>query len=71
MLGNRSDAWGLPMRVMHGIGMGLVLILIIHGWWMTEFAATGEPLRAICLACLIWLCLAASHGPAHYLAWTL
>ncbi len=38
MLGNRSDAWGLPIRVMHGIGMGLVLILIIHGWWMTEFA---------------------------------
>jgi len=38
MLGNRSDAWGLPMRIMHSIGMVLVLILIVHGWWMTEFA---------------------------------
>jgi len=38
MLENKSDRWVFPMRLMHGIGMGLVLILIIHGWWMTEFA---------------------------------
>ncbi len=23
---------------MHGIGIVLILILILHGWWMTEFA---------------------------------
>lgn len=38
MLNNTHDRWGWPARLMHGLGLLLIFILIIHGWWMTEFA---------------------------------
>jgi cytochrome b561 len=38
MYTNSDDSWGWPVRVMHGVGLVLIFILIIHGWWMTEFA---------------------------------
>jgi cytochrome b561 len=37
MLGNQSTRWGTVARAFHGIGLLLILALIIHGWWMTEF----------------------------------
>lgn len=37
MLKNSEQYWGFPVRLMHAIGMVLIFILIIHGWWMTEF----------------------------------
>ena len=45
MLNNSPDRWGLAARLMHGIGVVLIFILVIHGWWMTELATPGGRLN--------------------------
>jgi len=45
MLNNSPDRWGLTARLMHGIGVALIFILVIHGWWMTELATPGGRLN--------------------------
>ena len=39
--------WGLPVRIMHGAGLVLVLILIVHGWSITLMAAGDARLNHI------------------------
>ena len=39
MIGNTQLAWGGISRFFHWAGAALILYLLIHGFWMTEFAA--------------------------------
>lgn len=39
--------WGLPVRLMHGAGLVLILILIVHGWWITLMAVGDARLNHI------------------------
>jgi len=38
MIGNTRTSWGWMSQAFHWIGAGFVLFLLIHGWWMTDFA---------------------------------
>jgi cytochrome b561 len=42
MFRNTSSAWGAVSRLFHWAGAALVVYLIVHGFWMTEFAARSE-----------------------------
>jgi cytochrome b561 len=42
MLKNTEDGWGRVARGMHSLGILLMLVLIVHGWWMTEFPPRAE-----------------------------
>ena len=37
MIRNSQTDWGAVSRLFHWLAAGLVLFLIVHGWWMTEF----------------------------------
>jgi cytochrome b561 len=39
MIRNTSSTWGAVSRLFHWAAAALVLYLIVHGFWMTEFAA--------------------------------
>ena len=67
MLGNQSTRWGTVARAFHVVGALLILWLIIHGWWMTEFppremrlyhyswhASFGYALLALTVLRLLW-----------------
>ena len=41
--------WGWPAKLRHWIGAAVILILIVHGWWMTHL--TPRPDR---LASYVW-----------------
>ncbi len=41
-LRNSSNAWGLVAQAFHWITAGFILVLLGHGWWMTEFAPRAE-----------------------------
>jgi len=47
MAGGSTAGWGLPVRIMHGIGLVLVLVLIIHGWLMTIMVSAGDRLAHV------------------------
>ena len=36
MIRNTTTQWGWPAKVLHWIGAGAILILLVHGWWMTH-----------------------------------
>ena len=42
MIRNTNTIWGWMSQLFHWAGAALVLVLIIHGWWMTEFAPRAE-----------------------------
>lgn len=42
MLKNTSERWGIVARGLHTLGILLMLVLIGHGWWMTEFPPRSE-----------------------------
>jgi cytochrome b561 len=42
MIRNSSIGWGLVSRLFHWCAAALVLYLVTHGFWMTEFAARSE-----------------------------
>jgi cytochrome b561 len=50
-----SYGWGLPARIMHAIGILLMFVLILHGWWMTLMVADDNQ-----FAHLVW------HGSFGY-----
>jgi len=40
MVRNSTTGWGWPAIVIHWVGAAAVLVLLIHGWWMTHLAPT-------------------------------
>lgn len=42
MVGNTSVQWGWPAKALHWIGAAAILILLIHGWWMTHMTPRPE-----------------------------
>jgi cytochrome b561 len=41
MIGNSKDSWGWPAKLLHWLGVILILLLLGHGWWMTHLAPRG------------------------------
>src|SRR5262245_10145310 len=39
MLRNTAAAWGWPAKLLHWIGAAAILVLLVHGWWVTHVAA--------------------------------
>jgi cytochrome b561 len=33
---NTTESWGWPAKLLHWIGAAAILILLVHGWWMTH-----------------------------------
>ena len=67
MIGNSETTWGWPAKLLHWIGAVLILILLVHGWWMTHItarpdrfanygwhAALGYDLLALVVLRLLW-----------------
>ncbi len=44
MIGNDAKAWGWPAKALHWVGAVAVLVLLMHGWWMTHLAARPDRL---------------------------
>ncbi len=67
MLGNTATQWGWPAKLLHWLGAALILILLVHGWWMTHMtlrperlanyawhSALGYDLLALIVVRLLW-----------------
>lgn len=67
MIGNSATAWGPVSRFLHWVAAVFIVFLVVHGWWMTEFAAreariahhawhasVGYMLLALMFARLFW-----------------
>jgi cytochrome b561 len=67
MLRNSADRWGWPAKILHWLAAALILILLVHGWWMTHMtarpdrlanytwhAAVGYDLLALSVLRLLW-----------------
>jgi cytochrome b561 len=44
MIRNSSTSWGWPAIVLHWIGAVLIVMLLLHGWWMTHMTARPDRL---------------------------
>lgn len=44
MMRNSATAWGWPAKALHWIGAALILVLLIHGWWMTHLTPRPDRL---------------------------
>jgi cytochrome b561 len=44
MLRNTTKSWGWPSIALHWIGALAILVLLLHGWWMTHMVARPERL---------------------------
>jgi cytochrome b561 len=42
MVRNSNVRWGWPAKTLHWIGAIAILILLLHGWWMTHLAPRPE-----------------------------
>lgn len=42
MVRNTNERWGWPARALHWIGAAAILVLLLHGWWMTHLAPRTE-----------------------------
>jgi cytochrome b561 len=67
MFRNSTTAWGFPAKALHWVGALAILILLIHGWWMTHVtlrpdrlanygwhAALGYDLLMLTVLRLLW-----------------
>ncbi len=67
MVGNTESRWGWPAKTLHWIAAAVVLVLLVHGWWMTHMtprperfanygwhAALGYDLLALLILRLLW-----------------
>ena len=41
-IGDTATSWGPVSRVLHGVAAALILVLVAHGYWMTDFAPRGS-----------------------------
>lgn len=83
MIGNTQTAWGSAARIFHWIGAALILFLVVHGGWMTEFppcearfvhysrhASLGYGLLLLVILRLVWrLTTAVPELPAGMARW--
>jgi cytochrome b561 len=44
MTRNSTTDWGWPAKILHWVGAAIILILLLHGWWMTHITARPERL---------------------------
>jgi cytochrome b561 len=44
MVRNTLTAWGWPAKALHWIAAAAILVLLVHGWWMTHMVARPERL---------------------------
>lgn len=64
---NSTTAWGWPAKALHWIGAVIILLLLVHGWWMTHMtprperlahyawhSALGYDLLALVILRLLW-----------------
>jgi cytochrome b561 len=64
---NSTVRWGWPSKTLHWIGALIILVLLVHGWWMTHMtlrperlanyawhSALGYDLLALTLLRLLW-----------------
>jgi cytochrome b561 len=41
---NSETTWGWPAKALHWIGAAIILVLLLHGWWMTHMTPRPERL---------------------------
>jgi hypothetical protein len=64
---NSTTTWGWPAKALHWIGAVIILLLLVHGWWMTHMtprpdrlahyaghSAPGYDLLALVILRLLW-----------------
>jgi cytochrome b561 len=64
---NSATRWGWPAKALHWIGAAMILVLLVHGWWMTHMtprpdrlpnyawhSALGYDLLALIVLRLLW-----------------
>jgi cytochrome b561 len=64
---NSKIGWGWPSKALHWIGAAIILVLLVHGWWMTHMtprpdrlanyawhSALGYDLLALTALRLLW-----------------
>src|SRR5262245_8095158 len=44
MTRNSKTDWGWPANVLHWVGAAMILVLLVHGWWMTHMTPRPERL---------------------------
>jgi cytochrome b561 len=44
MIRNSTTLWGWPAKLLHWIGALAILVLLVHGWWMTHVTPRPERL---------------------------
>jgi len=42
MIRNTATQWGWPAKLLHWIAAIVILVLLVHGWWMTHMAPRPE-----------------------------
>jgi cytochrome b561 len=83
MTHNSTTDWGWPAKILHWVGAVLILLLLVHGWWMTHItprperlanyaghSAMGYDLLALLILRLLWRWLnPAPELPADLQRW--
>ena len=41
---NSRTTWGWPAKALHWIGAAIILVLLVHGWWMTHMTPRPDRL---------------------------
>jgi cytochrome b561 len=54
MMRNSTTKWGWPAKTMHWIGAAIILVLLVHGWWMTHMTPRPDRLSNYAAFCA-WL----------------
>jgi len=44
MIRNSASQWGWPAKLLHWVAAAAILILLVHGWWMTHLTPRPERL---------------------------
>lgn len=44
MIFNSTTVWGWPAKLLHWIAAVMILLLLVHGWWMTHMTPRPERL---------------------------
>src|SRR5262245_12994024 len=44
MTRNSTTDWGWPAKILHWVGAVMILLLLVHGWWMTHMTPRPERL---------------------------
>jgi len=83
MTRNSTTDWGWPAKILHWVGAVMILLLLVHGWWMTHMtprpdrlanyawhSAMGYDLLVLLILRLLWRWLNPSPElPAELQRW--